>query len=54
MNWQKVIAELRLEARSLRERAQTAFPHDLDVQREMQSRAALADMMANALAAGLR
>jgi len=53
MNWQLVASRLKAEAADLRERAQTAFPNDFDTQKEMRTRAALMDSLAQALLAGL-
>jgi hypothetical protein len=53
IDWDKVADYLSAEGEALRIRAHAAFPSDLDVQREMRTRAAIFDTLANALRAGL-
>lgn len=53
MNWRNVIDRLRDEAVALWDRANSAFPNDIAVQSEMYSRAAIAEMLAAALEAGI-
>lgn len=52
MNWLMVIGFLREEAERIRLNASSAFPNDFETQKEMRSRAAIADMLARALYEG--
>jgi len=52
MNWHIAAQRLEEEAKVLRERAQSAFPNDIEVQKEMRTRAAIFEGLARAIHAG--
>jgi len=53
IHWGKVARHLKDDAEQIRERAITAFHGDIATQKEMQTRAAILESLANALWYGL-
>ena len=53
VNWGRVARHLKGDAEDIRERAISGFPNDHETQREMRTRAAILDSIAEAIWAGL-
>ncbi len=53
INWGRVARHLKDDAECIRKRAIEGFPNDMDTQREMRSRAAILESLAEAIWYGL-